>query len=864
MKHYLALAILLVAFVTLVPAQKNKSILVEGVENPRIGIAMISRVNGTAVTYEVTLENLGDVTISNLMLSDPLNPVFGSGNYSITSQPAFLENPGTITLSPQFFGFNIFDRLITDGSLAPGARARFRFVVNVNAVSDQGNGFGIYYNQVTINGQSPDATAVSDLSDDGIDPDPNGNGNAGDAGEDDPTLTVIGEDLSVGAATTVTTNGTQGTYDIYLENLGNTTATLTSLTDDLDAFLGAGKYNVLSAPAFIDDPGTITLNNAFDGSCDKNLISNGSTLVAGATAQIRFTVEFNVGGNLKQQVLVTAQGTSGTVTADYSDDGTDPDPNGNNNPADPGEDDPSTFVLLGPQILIVNTTDNMDDGTCDAFDCSLREAISIANRSPFNDTIEFSSSFDFPQTITLVGEEIIISDNGSLTINGSGTNLLTIDAGGNSRIFTIQTGAVANINGLTIANGNSGGDSGGGISNSGTLTISDVTVRDNVSQASLGGNGTGGGGGIYNSGTLLVNNSTIRDNYTNSGGYGGGIVNTKNLTMTNSTVSGNNAVGGAVGGLYMRGISTNPTATLTNVTFSNNSAGIAVGGIYFVGGTIDLKNSIIANSGAGRDCEAASGGVVNADYSLVEDGLVNCSSGTQANNLFVDPILTPLGFYGGNNYTHALTDNSPALNMGDPVSSLATDQRGAARNDRVDIGAFEFNSAPVADLPDARTNQAYNVVIVPDNGSFTYSLAGGALPPGVMLTTNFAPQAVVALTGTPTMAGTYNFAIMATDGANSVTTNYQIDVAFAPTAAAVSVSGLISAGKMGIAGAVVSMTDGSGNTRSTRTNSFGFYRFNDVEAGQSYTMTVSSRRYYFFPQILAVNDAVENLNFSAE
>ncbi len=42
--------------------------------------------------------------------------------------------------------------------------------------------------------------------------------------------------------------------------------------------------------------------------------------------------------------------------------------------------------------FIVNTTDDLDDGMCDATHCSLREAINAANASPGPDGI----SFDIP------------------------------------------------------------------------------------------------------------------------------------------------------------------------------------------------------------------------------------------------------------------------------------------------------------------------------------------------------------------------------------------------------------------------------------------------------------------------------------
>ena len=58
--------------------------------------------------------------------------------------------------------------------------------------------------------------------------------------------------------------------------------------------------------------------------------------------------------------------------------------------------------------------------------------------------------------------------------------------------------------GLTITGGLTA-DSGGGIDNDGTLTVTNSTIANNSA-------GYGDGGGIYNAGTMTVTNSTIANN----------------------------------------------------------------------------------------------------------------------------------------------------------------------------------------------------------------------------------------------------------------------------------------------------------------------------------------------------------------
>ncbi|MDQ4120664.1 MAG: carboxypeptidase-like regulatory domain-containing protein [Acidobacteriota bacterium] len=85
------------------------------------------------------------------------------------------------------------------------------------------------------------------------------------------------------------------------------------------------------------------------------------------------------------------------------------------------------------------------------------------------------------------------------------------------------------------------------------------------------------------------------------------------------------------------------------------------------------------------------------------------------------------------------------------------------------------------------------------------------------------------------------------------------------TAASVSVSGrVVTSGRRGLSNALVYLTDSQGITRSARTTSFGYYRFEDVQAGQTITLTVVSKRYQFAPQVLNLNEEITELNFAPE
>ena len=87
----------------------------------------------------------------------------------------------------------------------------------------------------------------------------------------------------------------------------------------------------------------------------------------------------------------------------------------------------------------------------------------------------------------------------------------------------------------------------------------------------------------------------------------------------------------------------------------------------------------------------------------------------------------------------------------------------------------------------------------------------------------------------------------------------------APTAAAVSISGrVITPQTLGLTNALVTLTDSAGNSRTVKTGKSGGYRFENVEAGATYVLTVSSKRYTFAAQIITANENLTEVNFTAQ
>ncbi|UBF28134.1 DUF4347 domain-containing protein [Kovacikia minuta CCNUW1] len=344
-----------------------------------------------------------------------------------------------------------------------------------------------------------------------------------------------------------------------------------------------------------------------------------------------------------------------------------------------------------PLNLTISRNDFVVTSTADSGEGSLRQAIANANSLNGTDTITFGGSTftdATPDTISLASGQLSITD--SVTITGTGADKLTLSQNGSeaARIFNVGSNATVTLEKMTIANGNAINANGGGILNSGNLTIANSALHNNSATR---------GAGIYNNGgTLSITNSTLDGNTASENG--GGIANVSGtLTIRNSTISGNQVTGTTYGGgaidQYGSG---NPTATIENSTIAFNSAANAsTSGIWLENGTLSLRNTIVANNNGTNNFQVETGATLtslgNNLTNSVTSPLNQLSDRTNAN-----ARLAPLANNGGTTQTHALLSGSAAINAGNNANAPTTDQRGFTRilSDKIDIGAVEYAPQP--------------------------------------------------------------------------------------------------------------------------------------------------------------------------
>ncbi|WP_293394083.1 CSLREA domain-containing protein [Nevskia sp.] len=277
-------------------------------------------------------------------------------------------------------------------------------------------------------------------------------------------------------------------------------------------------------------------------------------------------------------------------------------------------------AALAADIVVSKFTDSLD-GSCNS-DCSLREAVQLANQTPGASRIILAAgtyrlSIAPEQGAPNPGDDLRPIDDdanlngdldigGTLSVVGKGIDVTTIDAGGIDRIFEALPGAVVKLAKLTVRNGHHGSRSGGIDINVGaSLALQSAAVTQN-SAWNRGTYPGSYGGGISNYGTLTVDASRIDGNSVEDGDYGpidgiqpgsgGGIFNRGSLTVRDAYFIDNDAYGandnGAGGAIWNDGKADIRRASFEDNYVSFEGAGAAI--FNFGAGQLRLENSTVA------------------------------------------------------------------------------------------------------------------------------------------------------------------------------------------------------------------------------------------------------------------------------
>nr|HQU82329.1 carboxypeptidase-like regulatory domain-containing protein [Pyrinomonadaceae bacterium] len=409
-------------------------------------------------------------------------------------------------------------------------------------------------------------------------------------------------------------------------------------------------------------------------------------------------------------------------------------------------------------------------------------------------------------------------------------------------------------------------------------------------------------GGIYNGGTFSQSFGTLNSftNFTLTGGdFNAAPSMTLDGNFTHTTASGNFNEGTGIVYFYSTFFGSNGTIdvngneTFYNVAFySGNGTNIAAGDTLTVNGTATLRTGTL------------NGGTINAkgNVDVLRAAVGGSFQGGTTNVVFsgsTDQTFSNQdGFasFGGtwtvnkpNSVTSAENNFAPAAptnllisgNIGRSFAGIYVPLNLVSGN-AVQTGAYSHGFSSLTVSPAASFVNEFGGTItlsgdVNNDGIIRLNANGaGCQADSILIRSNNATQRnwngagyffmtdvdVSGQAGTPLIT-VYNGTNSGNNGANWIFNSN----CFIPTAANVSVGGkVLNAEGNGIANVRIILTDAQGNSRVAVSNSFGNYRFDEVAAGQTVTLSANSKKFNFTnpTQILNVLENVSEMNFIAE
>lgn len=364
------------------PGNNTASHTLDIQESPIIGLAKSQSLvehtgDGQFLTSIVfTLINYGNVPLSDVQVTDDFSETFPAG---VAWSIAHLEVNGDLSATnPNYDGTSNINLLSGDETLPVDGEAFIR----VDVAFEPGLEAGPFMNQAHALALSTLDIEVTDISTDGMDPNPGGT-HPGDYS--DPTPIQYDEDPAIGLAkwiedrTHLSEGQQQIDLAIRLENWGNVPLSNVQVTDDLvytftpqEVLNEHGRMaRVHIADLVLDDvigldvEGDLTsVNPAFDGVNVLELLDGTEALTVGGAATIRFSVlitpDHDDFGPYYNRALGSGWSPGGVRAEDYSQSGTVVNPSGSGDPTDDNE--PTPIWALNGDLAVSKVVSTPDTG----------------------------------------------------------------------------------------------------------------------------------------------------------------------------------------------------------------------------------------------------------------------------------------------------------------------------------------------------------------------------------------------------------------------------------------------------------------------------------------------------------------------
>jgi gliding motility-associated-like protein/uncharacterized repeat protein (TIGR01451 family) len=325
------------------------------IEVPCIGIALyvkdtLKQADGSYnITYNAIIKNCGNLNLSSVQVCDTLAKTFTSPAVAKLAVKPSVSAGSLLKVDTSYNGTTQTCMLLDASQIAPNKVDTLKWVVNVKLNDNKGP----FKNTVVVTAKTPSGQVISDASNTGIDPNPEGNA---------PTVinfnslpdALIG--ISKAASDPVLVTGTTNTYDVTftfkVKNYGKVAFTGVQVQDNLSvAFGDSVKIDSVNVKA---DAG-LTANSAFTGrgSLINLLVDSLSTLPVNTTKNITLfarVTRSSIRSTFENQALAVGKYPSNKSVDDLSTTGNDPDPDANGTPKD---NSVATKVKLGTDGTVI-------------------------------------------------------------------------------------------------------------------------------------------------------------------------------------------------------------------------------------------------------------------------------------------------------------------------------------------------------------------------------------------------------------------------------------------------------------------------------------------------------------------------------